>query len=490
MQPNELLYTAQQTRDLDRCAIEEHGLPGLTLMSRAARATYEELQRRWPDPARVTVLCGTGNNGGDGYLIADLAHKAGIPTVVLQVGDNTRISGDAAVARQQALGNGVPEEAFSESALLSVGVIVDAMLGTGLGGDVRANYAAAIDAVNASTAPVLAVDTPSGLCADTGRVLGRAVRADCSVSFIGRKRGLYTAEGPDHCGERCFADLGVPPEVYAQIPAGVERVRLHNALAQLPARPASAHKGMYGAVLVVGGDAGMGGAGVMAAEAALRCGAGLVSLATRTDHVAAALARRPEVMVHAVANRHQLEPLLAAATVVAVGPGLGQRPWGQQLLQRVLESECPLLLDADALNLLAQWQLPARDNWILTPHPGEAARLLGCSSAEVQADRFAAVSALQQRYGGVVLLKGCGTLIADGESLWLTDDGNPGMASGGMGDVLSGVIAGLWAQGMLPATATVLGACAHGAAADSAAGAGMRGLAATDLMPELRSILG
>jgi len=489
----ENLYTAAQTRALDRCAIDEHHIPGITLMARAADAAFRYLLETWPAPERLQVLCGTGNNGGDGFLIADLAHKRGIPVTVLQLGDAEKISGDALLARRQALSNGVDIVPFGAAALAAEGVIVDAMLGTGLTGDVRGDYLPAIDAVNASGMPVVAVDIPSGLCSDTGRVLGAAVRADLTVTFIGLKRGLFTMQAPDFTGAVQLSDLGVPPEVYAAVTADCSRLELEALLERLPARPATAHKGVYGTVLVVGGDYGMAGAAALAAEAALRCGAGLVQVATRPEHVAALVARTPEVMPRGINSGAELTPMLAAADVAVVGPGLGQSAWSLKLLQLALASGLPLVLDADALNLLAATDLgntnPA-GNWVLTPHPGEAARLLACSASEVQANRFAAIHALQQRYGGVVVLKGNGSLVSGGESILLSDYGNPGMASGGMGDVLSGVIGALLAQHLPPLEAAALAVCLHGAAGDMAAQQGQRGLAASDLIPQLRSLLG
>ena len=486
----EPLYTAQQTRALDRCAIEDHSLPGITLMSRAAQATFDSLIGTWPEPECVQVLCGTGNNGGDGFLVADLAHKRGIKTTVLQVGDADKIGGDALLARQQALANGVEILPFEEGLVLSLGVVVDALLGTGLGGDVRGAYVDAIDEINRAGAPVVAVDIPSGLCSDSGRVLGRAVRADLTVSFIGLKRGLFTLQAMDHTGELQFADLGVPAQVYQQVPAGTWRLELESLLETLPPRPATAHKGDYGTVLVVGGDHGMAGAAALAAEAALRCGAGLVRVATRPEHVAALVARVPEAMPLGVESGEDLQPLLDAASVLVVGPGLGQSPWAEYLLQAAVASGKPMVLDADGLNLLAAGKAQARPGMLITPHPGEAARLLGVSSSEVQADRFATCLRLQESTGAVTVLKGNGTIVGGEGQLFLSDYGNPGMASGGMGDVLSGVIGSLLAQGLEPTQAAALGVCLHGAAADIAAEEGERGLLASDLMPWLRELLG
>ncbi|MCR9106640.1 MAG: NAD(P)H-hydrate dehydratase [Gammaproteobacteria bacterium] len=492
MAGSENLYTAAQTRALDRCAIEEHGIPGITLMSRAAEATLRHLMSGWPDAQCLQILCGTGNNAGDGFLIADLAHKRGVAVRVLLVADAARLSGDAQLAYAQALTNGVSIEPYADHALEPHGVIVDALLGTGLSGEVRQDYQQAIAAINRQGLPVVAVDVPSGLCTDTGRVLGCAVRADLTVTFIGLKRGLFCLAAPDYTGDVVLSDLAVPMAVYDAVPADCQRVELEAVLQHLPARPATAHKGMYGSVLVIGGDRGMGGAVCMAVEGALRCGAGLVRAATRAEHVPAILARTPEAMAMGVQSAAEVTPLLEVCDVVVVGPGLGQGEWSRHLLQMALAAGKPLVVDADALNLLAADADAAsyRDDWLLTPHPGEAARLLSCPVAQVQSDRFAAVAQLQQRYGGVSVLKGNGTLVATAQRCLLSDYGNPGMASGGMGDVLSGILGGLVAQGLSLQDAAALGVCVHGAAADLAAASGQRGLLATDLMPYLREILG
>jgi len=259
----------------------------------------------------------------------------------------------------------------------------------------------------------------------------------------------------------------------------------------LPKRARAAHKGSFGHVLIVGGDFGTAGAALMAAQAASRVGAGLVSCATRAEHVPAFVARTPEVMALGVRSGQELLPLLERASVVVIGPGLGQSAWGEQLLAEVLRCDKPLVVDADALNLMARaGNAVRRDNWILTPHPGEAARLLGISNAEIQADRFAAAKVLQLRFGGAAILKGVGSLVASETGVAVVPYGNPGMASGGTGDVLSGVLGGLLAQGLSVSQAAQLGACLHGRAGDLAAvEGGERGLLATDLLPKLRQLV-
>ncbi|MEE4360293.1 MAG: NAD(P)H-hydrate dehydratase [Pseudomonadales bacterium] len=485
------LHTAAVTRQLDRRAIEG-GIPGIHLMRRAGAAAFSVLRERWPGAGSLTVLCGRGNNAGDGYVVGGLACARGWQVQLLQLGDAGVLSGDAARARDWALGEGVRITTFEPGVKLEGEVIVDALLGTGIEGDVRPEFAAAIEAINTAGVPVLAVDLPSGLCADTGAVLGTAVRASHTVTFIAAKRGLFTGRGPAFAGRVSFAALGVPAAVLqaGDLPVGVGLLRLAEGELVLPPRPADAHKGAFGHVLVVGGDHGYGGAVLLAAEAALRAGAGLVSVATRARHVPALLARRPEVMAHAVDARSELVPLLERATAVVIGPGLGRSPWAEQLLDAVLECGRPLVVDADALTLLARDGTAPRADWVLTPHPGEAARLLGTDTAAIAADRFAAARALVHRYGGVSILKGAGSLIAAGDAMDLCPYGNPGMASGGMGDVLAGIIGALVAQGLAPDRAARLAACLHGAAADLARDEiGMPGLLASDLFRPLARLL-
>ena len=488
------LYLAEQVRQLDACAINEYGIAGIHLMKRAGRAAFEALLAHWPQAEQLVVFCGGGNNAGDGYVVAALAAQQRIPVTLFYLVDPEQLQGDPHTAYQYARREGVIMQPFAECGHLADGsVVVDAMLGIGARGTLREPYAQAARLINGAQVPVIALDVPSGLCADTGAT-ELAVQADITVTFIGVKRGLLTGRGPALTGQLYFADLDVPAEIYRGIDPSLQRLQLPLLLSELPERDGDAHKGNFGHVLVIGGDLGMAGAAAMAGEAAARIGAGLTSVVTRPEHVAGIIARRPELMVTGVPSGQQLEPLLERPSVLVLGPGLGLGPWSEQMLQKADASDLPMVLDADGLNLLAEGRVLSKvlsDDWVLTPHPGEAARLLHCSVDEIQADRFAAAQALQQRYGGCALLKGAGTVIAGSDgSLALADVGNPGMASGGMGDVLSGVIGGLMAQGLSATTATQLAACLHGHAADLAvADEGQRGLLATDLLPYLRHLL-
>jgi len=487
------LYRAAQVREFDRLAIEEFRIPGATLMARAGTAGFDALRHRWPDAKRICVLCGTGNNGGDGFVVARLAYEAGFEITVFQVGEKNSLKGDALSAAQAMQENGLMPVPFPSQALApsldGFDVVVDALLGTGLDREVQGEWRAAIDAINSTNAAVLALDIPSGLHADSGRVLGTAVRADMTISFIGMKQGMLSGQGLEYCGVILFNDLQVPSGVYQrQIPSAI-RLNPDELKQYLKPRGRTAHKGLYGHVLIIGGDHGMVGAVRMAGEAALRSGAGLVSIATRKSHSAMVSVPRPELMAHGVESDADLRALIKKATVIAIGPGLGRSDWAQSMLSAAIEISRPMVVDADALNVLAE-NPEKRDNWILTPHPGEAARLLENNAADIQSDRFDAARNIQRKYGGVCVLKGAGTLIENGEDpVALCDAGNPGMASGGMGDVLTGVIAGLLAQGLSLTVSARLGVYIHALAGDCAAVAGERGMIATDLFPHIHRLV-
>lgn len=458
-------------------------------MEQAGHAAYRVMRRHWPQAGSLVVFCGGGNNGGDGYVIARLAAADGLSVSVVNSKAVEELKGDARLAADKLLEAGISPQAYSSGLLQSADLLVDALLGTGLDREVAGTMKTWIDAINSSGKPVFSVDIPSGLSADTGQVLGTAIRAGATVTFIGLKQGLLTAQGPDCGGILYFEDLDSTGDIHQTLSPSSWRMDYRECKSLLTARQRCSHKGDFGHVLVIGGEAGFAGACRMAGEAAARTGAGLVSIATRPQNAPFISAARPELMAHGVEGANALDALLARASVIAIGPGLGQSSWSRELFARALESKLPLVVDADALNMLSVE--PARsDRWILTPHPGEAARLLDCSSAEIQADRFSAITELQSRYGGVVILKGCGSLVLDEQGhLSVCSDGNPGMASGGMGDVLSGVIAGLLAQKLTLSSAARLAVSLHAHAADLAAGAGERGMLACDLMSFIRQLV-
>ncbi|GAB1261693.1 NAD(P)H-hydrate dehydratase [Aurantivibrio plasticivorans] len=489
-------YTAAQVRELDRIAIEEFAVPGIVLMKRAGRAAFEQILAYWPKPEAITVFCGVGNNAGDGYIIAGLAAQQNFNVRVVTVAETDKLTGDARLAFEFAKQASVPIESFSDDTSLDgFGVVVDALLGTGLNGEVRSRYQQAIELINRGQQPVLAVDIPSGLCADTGNVLGCSVVASVTVTFIGLKQGLLTGDAADYVGDVRFDSLSVPGDVYKSLVPAATRLSYNSLSTLLPPRARVSHKGHFGHVLVVGGNHGMGGAALMAAQAAARCGAGLISVATQPEHVSAFLARQPEIMVKPTETVADLVRLLSTASVVVVGPGLGRDEWAQHFLSAVIKSPLPTVFDADGLNLIAE--APAllelaeeAKTIVLTPHPAEAARLLGVETQEINRDRFAAAAKLAANYKAAVVLKGAGSVVATTHALSVSDYGNPGMAGGGMGDVLSGVIGALLAQHLTAFEAAQLGTVVHGLAADRAAeNGGERGLLATDLLPHLRQLL-
>ncbi|WP_223447603.1 MULTISPECIES: NAD(P)H-hydrate dehydratase [Pseudomonas] len=482
----DVLYSTAQVRALDASLIAA-GTAGFELMQRAARATWRALVRQWPTANELSVLAGHGNNSGDGYLVAVLAQRAGWSVRVLAVGDPQRLQGDAVLAHAEAVSENVLIEPWTAQSGLR-GIVLDALLGTGLSGDVREPYASAIAAINASGLPVAAVDIPSGLCADTGRILGHAVHADLTVTFIGLKVGLFTGDAADVVGELVFNDLHADSQLIGDAAFTARRLTAANLSRPAPRTPTS-HKGRFGHVLLIGGDRGLGGAILLSAQSALRSGAGMVSVATRSEHVSAALARIPEAMVLGTSSANQLMGLLQKVSVLVVGPGLGQAGWGRSLLSAAANAPLPQVWDADALNMLAEDRVSLPKSCVLTPHPGEAARLLGMSTAQVQADRPAAAHALSKKYTAVVVLKGAGSLIAhpDGR-LALCHQGHPAMATAGLGDVLAGLVGALLAQGMEAFDAACLAVWLHANAGEQQGKSG-RGLAASDLIPAIRQLL-
>ncbi|MFT5394375.1 MAG: hydroxyethylthiazole kinase-like uncharacterized protein yjeF [Gammaproteobacteria bacterium] len=488
----EPLYGAAQVQALDRAAITRYHIPGAVLMERAGASAYREMLARWPSAQDVHVVCGPGNNGGDGFVVARLAALDGLNVSVHTVGALDRLSAEAKAMYAQMRTAGVtPLEVlpgFTQQAFEGAQVIVDALFGIGLTRTVSGLFRHAVDAINASPAPVIALDIPSGLHADTGARLGAAVEATLVVTYIGRKLGLLTGDGPQCCAEVVFDDLALPRALFEEVHELAQRID-QRVLTGLSPRGRGSHKGSHGHVLVVGGDVGYSGAVRLASEAALRSGSGLVSVATRASHAPYVNIGRPELMVRGVESVDAFESVYERASVVAIGPGLGTEEWGQMMLAQVLALTCPLIIDADALNLLAR-RPSSRDDWVLTPHPGEAGRLLGISTAQVQLDRFAAAQEIVTRYGGVCVLKGAGSIIAHAHGPpAVCTAGNPGLASAGTGDVLTGVIASFRAQGWSAYDAACLGVCAHAWAGDLAAIKGERGMLASDVIAQLRSVV-
>ena len=480
----EALYDNAPLRRVEATAAALPGDP-FVLMERAGAAAWRYLLSRWPPAQRILVACGPGNNGGDGYVLARLAMQSGRDVHVVRL-DAPR-TGLAMRACDEYGSAGGCCAAF-EGALPDCDVVVDAMFGIGLARAPDAGAALLIEAINARGSDVLALDVPSGVDADTGNVPGAAVRATETLQFLGAHPGLVTGAAIDRCGGLHVDGLDSRVDDADAIAFALRPEAVRDWLAP---RRRDSHKGDNGHVLCIGGDHGSGGAIMLCAHAALRSGAGLVSVATRREHVVAVLDMRPEAMAHAVDDAAALRGLLDRASVVAIGPGLGHQAWGLELWDAARQCGKPLVVDADALNLLAAHAaavLPA--DCVMTPHPGEAGRLLGIDTQAVQRDRFAAVRALVDRHGCVVVLKGAGTIVgAPGRRPRVIKAGNPGMAVGGMGDLLTGVIAALRAQGLDGFDAACCGALLHSAAGDVAASdGGERGLLPSDLLPHLRAL--
>ncbi|MDQ3228266.1 MAG: NAD(P)H-hydrate dehydratase, partial [Pseudomonadota bacterium] len=471
MPPSYNLYDRQALRLIESSATHALGGDAFELMRRAGQAAWRYLLQHWPDARCIVVVCGPGNNGGDGYVLARLAHESGRAVNVVHLPEQAPRSELALRACREHASSGGRVELF-QGELRNADLIVDALFGIGMTRAPDADAAALIVAINRHAAPVLSLDVPSGIDSDSGRIFPHAVNADRTLQFIAAHRGLQTGAALDHVGKLAHVTLDIPQEVLDGVQPSARLVDARHLSAWLPPRPHGSHKGRFGHVLCVGGDAGMGGAIALCAEAALRTGAGLVSIATHPSNAAAVLSRRPEAMVSGVDSSHDAQHAMDAATVIAIGPGLGLSAWAQALLSSVMAAAKPLVIDADALNLLAKSPLALNDA-ILTPHPGETARLLDLSAQEIQNDRFAAADALAKRFNCTVVLKGAGTIISSpGEIPCVIAAGNPGMASGGMGDVLTGVIAALRAQGLEAFDAACCGALLHALAGDAAAAAG------------------
>ena len=484
----EHLYSSEGSRLVDREAINSLQLAEGELMERAGAAAYGVICRKWPGISTLNVVCGPGNNGGDGYIVARLAHQAGIKVRVAQVVSPK--TDDARRALDQLNLQGITVEPLNIETVKEAELVVDAVLGTGLSRPPSDVFETAIQAINASGRPVLALDTPSGLDMDTGWAGGAAVQATVTVTFICLKGGLLTGRGPDLTGDIVVECLEVPATVLTDVEPMACCISARIVQERLPARRRTLHKGEAGHLVIIGGDSSMAGAVQLAGTAALRTGAGLVTIATRRSQIDTISRSQPELMCHAVEDQLSLETVLAGKTAVVVGPGLGQSEWGVQMLSGVLASGLPGVVDADALNLLAQGPRQT-GQMILTPHPGEASRLLNTDIDAIQSQRFVSAAKIQSQYGGICVLKGAGTLVAtEGGNLWLCKEGNPGMATAGMGDVLSGVIGALLCQGLVPGDAAMAGVWLHSRAADlAAADGGERGLLASDLWGYLRRLV-
>ncbi|MGB7911936.1 MAG: NAD(P)H-hydrate dehydratase [Desulfobaccales bacterium] len=518
------LLTAAEMRELDRRAIAEVGIPSLVLMENAGRSTYQVLRREFPElSGEVAVLAGRGNNGGDGFVVARCLANAGTPVAVFLLGRRDQVGGDARVNLEILAHQGlevveVLEESHLQAALhrlARASLIVDALLGTGLNSPVTGLLASLISQVNHLKRQVLAVDLPSGLSADTGEALGVAVQAEVTVTCGWPKIGLVMASGRDYVGRLWQADLGMPPDLAREAQVSLATARELRAL--LPSRPWDSHKGTFGHLLVLAGSEGKTGAAALASRGGLRAGAGLVTLGVAESLNDIMEVKVTEAMTlplpqaegaRALGGRalQPIEDFAGRCAAVALGPGLGTHPETRELVRTLVQRlERPMVVDADGINALAgdeegqkekgkrkKFTLGAAGPRILTPHPGELARLLGCSTEEVQSRRLALARETAGQYGAVLVLKGAQTLVAtpDGR-LSLNPTGNPALASGGTGDVLTGLIGGFLAQGLSAWDAARLGVYLHGLSADwFAARHGPRGLVAGDLLSLFPEVLG
>lgn len=481
---------------IDANAIERMPVASYELMRRAAGFVFDTLLNRYPRAQRISVWCGKGNNAGDGYLVAALAARMGLNVTLVSVVPTTTLQDDAARAYLEASAAGVEPIVMTDAAAIAAceieaDVIVDALLGTGCHGAPRSPYQYAIAQINQCATPVVAVDLPSGVSTDTGAVTGDAVKAAVSVSFITRKIGLYTGAGTEFCGEREFSQLGVDDAMYDQPGLPVLRFSAD----RLPVLSRNTHKHRQGHVMVVGGDSGMPGAVAMAAHSALRAGAGMVTVVTRAEHFAPIVARTPEVMV---VDPTRMEAVIERADLVVLGPGLGRESWGKDLFNRVERGDRPTVIDADGLYWLAQHGVWQGGDLYLTPHTGEAARLLNVTSEEVQSDRLSACVRLRDQWQATGVLKGAGSIVFDRAAMQICTHGNPGMATAGMGDVLSGVVGAMLVAAYVTdspaaddlARLFATGVALHSAAADHAVDVfGMRSLLASDVIDSLATVL-
>lgn len=458
-------------------------------MSRAARAALDVIVDAYPTARRLLIYCGKGNNAGDGYLVAAFARKQGLDATVVTLVNPDELKGDARTAHEAAVSTGVEITGnhFDQSGQADYDVVIDALLGTGFQGEPRAAFAAAIATINAMSLPVVAIDLPSGVNASTGAAT-QAVNAEHTVTFITRKVGIYTGPGRLKAGQIHFVDLGVPENLYPQ--AIAHACFWHPSC--LPRPGSAAYKHQQGHVLVVGGDHGMPGAVMMAAEAAMRVGAGMVTVATQVTHSSAVVGRVPEVMTIDPDEPGFVERL-PDFDLIVLGPGLGRRGWGRNLYQQIERSNRPVLLDADGLYWLSQTGVWAGGSLSMTPHAAEAARLLGITVPELEENRTGSAQRLADKFKARVNLKGPGSILVGHRRLEICMHGNPGMATAGMGDVLSGVaggiLAGAYRQGMTQEEADVLffsAVALHSCAADNAvARLGPRSLVATDVIRAL-----
>ncbi len=485
------IVSSEQMRALDRAAIEHDGIPSLVLMERAGYGVFQRIAE-WFAPIagkHVAVLVGKGNNGGDGMVVARYLHEAGAKVHLWLVCSPDEFKGDPAVQWRIIQAYGIPAlplpDAPDPALFRDEDLLVDALLGIGVRGSIEEPLRSLIDAVNRSGRPIVAVDIPSGLDADTGVARGVAIQATYTVTMALPKAGFFQNDGVRHVGRWDAVPIGIPPARLQAAECVARLITEPEAVSLLPHHAPDAHKGNRGHVLVVGGSLGMAGAPALAAYSALRVGAGLATVATPAKIQPQVASFYPAVMTFALPDDDTgaltpqgvqwLSERLARFSVLALGPGLGQHETVGKAMVELLAAwsalERPLVIDADGLNWLARLgnEVPLPKHTVLTPHPGEAARLLQLETHQVQADRFGSAELIRDRYRATCVLKGAYTVIADTDALWVAPFTEPSLATGGSGDVLTGAIAGLLAQGLSPLHASIAGVYLHGAAGRSLA---------------------
>ena len=482
------LYTSEAAAEIDRAAIAEHGYQGFDLMQAAGQAAFDTISHKFMSASAtpsVLIVCGSGNNGGDGYIVGQAGLSAGWQVTLLAMKPPKAADAKAAHARFVNAGGSVLAGELPDNAN-DYHVVVDALLGIGQISAPRESFATMIRTLNALPGYKIALDVPTGINASTGHRFEACFQADITITFIVNKLGLHTGAALNSVGEVKLETLGLS----SKVSACVEHCARTLPPMTLPKRAPDSHKGSYGSLLIAGADDGMLGAGLLAGEAALRAGCGKATLLSTTRHQDAAATYHPELM--SLVYDSEMPMAAQDANAVAVGPGLGLAPWGAALLRDCLSLDKPTVVDADGLTLLAESRQTLPRQTVLTPHPGEAATLLGCSTRKVQRDRLAAAQAIAENYAGVCVLKGAGTVIANptGEA-WICPAGNPAMATAGMGDVLTGIMGALLAQGFDALEAAKTGAHWHALTADELVNRkGVRTLLASDVARALSTLVG
>jgi len=485
------VFSSNTISSIDKSAIaqNEPGY-GFILMQRAAKYSLETLMDN--NPTSLTVFCGSGNNAGDGYLLAKMAIESGVTSKVITLESEDMLNGDAKKAMDMFKEAGGIVERWSPNISLNSDWIVDAIFGIGLNRDIKSPYKEAIEFINESKSKVLSIDIPSGLCGQTGKIFGRAVSANITTTYVGKKSGLYLDSGPNCTGTIYFSDLDIDQAFYSDHKPLIRIVSEKEVSDVLLDRKQTSHKGDNGHILLIGGNDGMEGAIRIASEAALRAGSGLVSVISSSTSCEIINQFRPEVMCHDDLKQDKISSLIDKADIIGIGPGLGTDDWAIDLFNLAMKSDKYLVVDADALNILS-FNPIKRGNWTLTPHPGEAARLIGTSVSDIQKDRLASISKLSERYSANVLLKGRYSLIHDStnEYPFMITTGNPGMATAGMGDLLTGVTCSFLGQFGTDHSAkiTSIAAHVHSKSGDLASHKGERGMIASDLLTYIRKLV-